>query len=57
MMLEIDDDKLEDLAVLIESCFETFIFGKDETSVKHLLEDMKQQLIAFLQVTYPERFK
>lgn len=57
MMLEIDDDKLEDFAVLIESCLETFIFEKDEKGVKDLILDFKKQLIEFLQVTYPERFR
>jgi len=57
MLLEIDDDKLEDFAVLIESCLETFVFKKDEKGVKDLIDDFREQLIKYLQVTYPERFR
>lgn len=57
MLLEIDDEKLEDFAVIIESCLQTFDFKGEGKNVKKLLDYFQEELIKYLQVTYPERFK
>ncbi len=57
MLLEIDDDKLEDFAVLIESCLDTFTFEEDEKGVKDLIDYFREELIKYMQVTYPDKFR